>query len=74
MGRLGGYRYRQVAAFLTQRGFVLGRQAKGSHEIWESPSTGRRTVLVNHPGTIPEGTLRNVLRLAEISVDDFLGG
>jgi len=34
------------------------RQAKGSHEIWWDQTTRARTTIPNHPGDIPEGTLR----------------
>ncbi len=71
MGRLAGFRYREVAASLRKHGFELARTAKGSHKIWVDES-GRRTVLPNHSGDIPEGTPKGILRLAGISVDDFL--
>ncbi len=34
MGRLSGYRYREVVKRLKQFGFAFDRQAAGSHEIW----------------------------------------
>ena len=71
MGRLNGYRYRDVAAKLRRAGFEFDRQAKGSHEIWWSPATRARTTLVNHPGDVPEGTLRAILRQAGISPEVF---
>ncbi|MEI6653055.1 MAG: type II toxin-antitoxin system HicA family toxin [Chlorobiaceae bacterium] len=30
------------------------------------------TTIPNHPGDMPEGTLRAILKQAQISVDDFL--
>ncbi len=72
MGRLAGFRYRDVARRLRGHGFVLSEGGKGSHEVWRNPATGRRTVLISHPGDIKEGTLRGILDLAGIAVDDFL--
>jgi predicted RNA binding protein YcfA (HicA-like mRNA interferase family) len=43
MGRLAGFRYRQVARRLKRLGFEFNRQAAGSHEIWWNPETDRLT-------------------------------
>jgi predicted RNA binding protein YcfA (HicA-like mRNA interferase family) len=72
MGRLAGFRYREIARRMAALGFRFERHAKSSHEVWRDPSTGRIAVLVQHPGDMPEGTLRGLLRHAGISVDDFL--
>ncbi|MBS0524906.1 MAG: type II toxin-antitoxin system HicA family toxin, partial [Proteobacteria bacterium] len=40
-------------------GFEFRRQAAGSHEIWANPATGKFTTIPNHPGDMPEGTLRS---------------
>ena len=34
MGRLAGFRYRQITRKLRRLGFEFDRQARGSHEIW----------------------------------------
>ena len=57
---------------LKRLGFEFGRQAAGSHEIWVNPVTRRYTAILNHPGDVPEGTLRAILRQAGIDPDDFL--
>jgi predicted RNA binding protein YcfA (HicA-like mRNA interferase family) len=72
VGRLAGFRYRDVARRLRSLGFSLRETGKGSHEVWINSETGRRTVLVNHAGDVPEGTLRAILALAGISLGDFL--
>ena len=72
MGRLAGFSYRQVARRLKTLGFAFDRQAAGSHEIWFSVETGRYTTIPNHPGNVPEGTLRAILRQAGVSPDQFL--
>lgn len=72
MGRLSGFKYRQIVMRLKAMGFVFDRQAAGSHEIWYNEQTDRYTTIPNHPGDMPEGTLRAVLRQAGIEPDDFL--
>ena len=72
MGRLAGIRYREIVKRLKQLGFEFHRQAAGSHEIWLNRSTNRYTTIPNHPGDMPEGTLRAILKQADIDVDVFL--
>lgn len=61
MGRLAGFRYRDVVRRLRKHGLQFDRQAAGSHEIWFKEATGRYTTIPNHPGDLPEGTLRAIL-------------
>jgi predicted RNA binding protein YcfA (HicA-like mRNA interferase family) len=72
VGRLSGFRYRDIARKLKACGFQFDRQAAGSHEIWYNPTTNRYTTVPNHPGGMPEGTLRAILRQAGIEPDAFL--
>ncbi len=72
MGRLAGFRYRQIIKRLKAFGFAFDRQAAGSHEIWFNAETNRYTTLPNHPGDMPEGTLRAILKQADITPDAFL--
>ncbi|HUT75431.1 MAG TPA: type II toxin-antitoxin system HicA family toxin [Armatimonadota bacterium] len=72
MGRLAGFSGAEVIRRLRRAGFVFDRQAKGSHEIWLHPQTRRRTTIPNHPGALPEGTVRAIIREAALSVDEFL--
>lgn len=72
MGRLSGFRYRDIIKRLKKLGFVLDRQAAGSHEIWYNPETENYTTIPNHSGDLPEGTVRAILKQAGISPDDFL--
>jgi hypothetical protein len=37
MGRLAGFKYREVVKRLKRLGFQFDRQAAGSHEIWFNP-------------------------------------
>jgi predicted RNA binding protein YcfA (HicA-like mRNA interferase family) len=72
MGRLAGFKYREIVRKLKRLGFEFSRQAAGSHEIWYNPLSDRYTTIPNHPGDMPEGTLRAILKQAEVSVEDFL--
>jgi predicted RNA binding protein YcfA (HicA-like mRNA interferase family) len=72
MGRLSGFRYREVAKVLRIYGFALDRQASGSHEIWFNDASGKYTTIPNHNGDMPEGTLRQILKQTGIEADDFL--
>lgn len=71
-GRLAGFRYRQIVKRLKRPGFAFDRQAAGSHEIWVNADTERYTTIPNHPGDMPEGTLRAILKQAGISAEEFL--
>jgi predicted RNA binding protein YcfA (HicA-like mRNA interferase family) len=72
MGRLSGFRYRQIIKKLKLFGFEFHRHAAGSHEIWHNPATGRFTTIPNHSGDLPEGTLRAILKQAGIEPEEFL--
>ena len=43
MGRLSGFKYREIVTLLKKFGFEFYRQAAGSHEIWHNPHTNRFT-------------------------------
>jgi predicted RNA binding protein YcfA (HicA-like mRNA interferase family) len=72
MGRLAGFSADEVIRKLRRAGFVFDRQARGSHEIWWNPQSRARTTVPRHPGGLPEGTLRAILKQAKLSVDEFL--
>ena len=73
MGKLSGFRYREIIKRLKRFGFTFDRQAAGSHEIWYNPSSGHYTTIPNHPGDMPEGILRAILKQAGIDQDKFTG-
>jgi predicted RNA binding protein YcfA (HicA-like mRNA interferase family) len=52
--------YRDIVKRLKALGMEFHRQAAGSHEIWFNPTTHRYTTIPNHPGDMPEGTLRAI--------------
>ena len=49
MGRLAGFRYREVVRKLKLFGFEFDRQAAGSHEIWFNARANLYTTVPNHP-------------------------
>jgi len=56
---------------LERAGFVKKRQ-KGSHlHLWRESDKRRVTVPVHKSKILPTGTLRGILRDADINVDDF---
>lgn len=72
MGRLAGFSYRESVKRLKELGLEFHRQAAGSHEIWFNPALNRYTTIPNHPGDLPEGTLRAILKQAGIEAENFL--
>lgn len=72
MGPLAGLKYKEIVRRLKKAGFEFDRNAKGSHEIWWNPATRARTTIPNHPGDMPEGTLRAILKQAGIPIKEFL--
>ena len=72
MGRLAGFKYREVARKLRAFGFTFDRPGPGSHEIWRHDLTGRKVTLPHHVRDMAESTLRAVLREASIDVSEFL--
>ena len=71
MGRLAGFSYREVTRKLRKLGFEFYRSGKGDHEIWFNPNTNLRTTVPHHR-EIKEGTLRNILKQAQVKIEDFL--
>ena len=73
MGRLAGFKYKEIIRKLKSQGLEFDRQAAGSHEVWFNPKADRYATIPNHAGEMPEGTLRSILKQAAIDPDDFLG-
>jgi len=70
--RLPSMTARDVIRKLKKAGFVFDRQAKGSHEIYYNPKTKRRVTVPNHPGDLPKGTLRAIIKQSGLTVEEFL--
>ena len=69
---LPAVRAKELTRALERAGFVLRRQ-RGSHQIWFHPDLKKRVSVPVHTGDVPKGTLRQILRDADLSVEDFLG-
>jgi predicted RNA binding protein YcfA (HicA-like mRNA interferase family) len=63
------YRAREVVRRLGRAGFVIRRQS-GSHVVLRHPD-GRQTYVAMHPGDIPTGTFRAILKQAGFTPDQF---
>ena len=63
------YSAREVLAKLLRAGFVDKRQS-GSHKVLRHPD-GRQTYVAMHPGTLPTGTFRKILKQAGLSDEQF---
>jgi predicted RNA binding protein YcfA (HicA-like mRNA interferase family) len=63
------YKAREVLAKLQRAGFVIKRQS-GSHVILRHRD-GRQTYVAMHPGDVPYGTFRAILKQASLTEDAF---
>ena len=63
--------YRIVIKKIRKLGFSFRRATGGSHEIWWNEST-KKTCVIPHHREVKVGTLKNILKQAEISEKDFL--
>ncbi len=63
------YSAREALAKLLRAGFVEVRQT-GSHKVLRHPD-GRQTYVAMHPGTLPTGTFRKILKQAGLSEEEF---
>lgn len=62
---------REVLRRLLRAGFVEVRQS-GSHKVLRHPD-GRMTYVAMHPGDIPTGTFRSILKQAGLTDKEFDG-
>jgi predicted RNA binding protein YcfA (HicA-like mRNA interferase family) len=72
MGRLSGFKYREVARKLRALGWIFDRPGPGSHEVWRHQTSGKKVTLPHHARDMAEGTLRAILRESGIEVEAFL--
>ena len=63
------YSAREALKRLLRAGFTEVRQS-GSHKVLRHPD-GRQTYVAMHPGDIPSGTLRSILKQAGLSEEEF---
>ncbi len=63
------YSAREVLTRLLRAGFVEVRQS-GSHKILRHPD-GQQTYVAMHPGSLPTGTFRKILKQAQLTEEAF---
>ncbi len=63
------YKAREALAKLQRAGFVIRRQS-GSHVVLRH-ADGRQTYVAMHPGDIPWGTFRTILKQANLTEEEF---
>jgi len=63
---------KQVVAALEKAGFEVRRQT-GSHVIMYKSGIRHPISIPLHPGDLPKGTLRAIIRQAGLTIDEFLG-
>ena len=74
MGRVRRLTAAEVETILKRYGFELVSQ-KGSHRKWRHPETVLTVVVPMHKGkTLPVGTLRAIMRNAEIPAEEWQTG
>jgi predicted RNA binding protein YcfA (HicA-like mRNA interferase family) len=71
MSNLRPLSYREVIKKLRKLGFVFRRSTGGSHEIWWNENK-KKTCVVPHHKEVKLGTLKSILRQADVSEDEFL--
>ncbi len=64
---------RQVSCALEPGGFFIERSSGSHHLLVHRSEPRRRTTVAYHAGKdIPRATLRNILRQAQFTIDEFL--
>lgn len=72
-GRLPQLTAREVIRALERGGFYIERSSGSHHLLVHRTDHWRRTTVAYHTGKdIPRGTLRNILRQAQLTVHEFL--
>jgi predicted RNA binding protein YcfA (HicA-like mRNA interferase family) len=73
MSKLQELSYRDVTRRLRKLGFRFYRQGKGSHELWVRDADGRVIPVSHYKGKkIRKGTVRAIIREADVSVEEFM--
>lgn len=61
--------HRELARKLRHAGFVVVRTSR--HPVYYSSEKDLTIPIPAHPGDVPKGTLRTIIRQMRISVDEF---
>ena len=71
MTKLPNLKPREVAKILLKAGFVEDT-TKSAHRTYRHPTKGKFTTVSFHPGNIPQGTLRAIIKQSGMTADEFL--
>lgn len=71
MSKLPNLKPREVAELLFRAGFIEDT-TKGAHRTYRHPTKGKYTTVSFHPGTIPKGTFRAIIRQTGMTPEEFL--
>jgi len=71
VGRLAGFSGREVARVAEALGWRYKR-TRGDHMVFEFPETSIRNLSIPAHRELSEGTLRGLIDIMEIPVDEFL--
>jgi len=63
------YKAKEVLRRLERAGFEVRRQS-GSHVVLRH-ADGRQAYVAMHPGDVPKGTFRSILKQAEMDEEEF---
>jgi predicted RNA binding protein YcfA (HicA-like mRNA interferase family) len=63
------YKAREILNRLQRAGFAVKRQS-GSHVVLRH-SDGRQTYVAMHPGDVPTGTFRAILKQSALTEEEF---
>jgi predicted RNA binding protein YcfA (HicA-like mRNA interferase family) len=69
--KLPALRATEIITALERVGLVVKRQT-GSHVILTKPGLRRPVVVPMHRRELPRGTVKDIIRQAELSIDEFL--
>ena len=71
--KLPSFRSREVISVLKRRGFALDRQS-GSHAVFIHPDGRRTTVPIHGKRDLGKGILHQIMKDADLTVDDMMKG
>jgi predicted RNA binding protein YcfA (HicA-like mRNA interferase family) len=69
MPKLVPISHRELARKLRRAGFVEIRTSR--HPVYYSAAKDLTVPIPSHPGDVPKGTLRSIIREMEITVEEF---
>ena len=72
MSRLPQVTARQMLAALHRAGFVTKRVKGSHHYLVHQSDPSRRTTVAMHSGDLPPRDVRDILKQAKLTRDDFL--